>query len=280
MTLRRSAQALSVLVGMLGIWGFWIEPASLRNEDYSLALPRWPEACGGTRVAVLADLHVGSPWNGVDKLDDVVALTEKARPDLILLTGDFVISDVLGGRFVTPEEIGARLERLSAPMGVLAVLGNHDWWLDAGRVRRALESHHIRVLEDTAVEVSAGACRLWVAGVGDYLESPHDIRRALAVVPAEAPVVVFTHNPDLFPEVPDRVNLTIASHTHGGQVYIPLLGRPIVPSKYGERFAIGPIVEEGRHLFVSPGLGTSIIPVRFLVPPEISVLILTTESMP
>jgi predicted MPP superfamily phosphohydrolase len=96
----------------------------------------------------------------------------------------------------------------------------------------------------------------------------------LARVPAGAPVLVFTHNPDIFVDIPPRVSLTLAGHTHGGQVYIPFIGRPIVPSHYGERFAIGHVVEGGRHLFVTPGLGTSIIPVRFLVPPEISVLTL------
>ena len=96
---------------------------------------------------------------------------------------------------------------------------------------------------------------------------------ALAAVPDEAPVLVFTHNPDLFPEIPERVSLTIAGHTHGGQVYLPGIGRPIVPSRYGERFAIGHVVERGRHLFVSSGLGTSILPVRFLVPPEVAAII-------
>jgi predicted MPP superfamily phosphohydrolase len=91
-------------------------------------------------------------------------------------------------------------------------------------------------------------------------------------------VVAFTHNPDLFPDVPARVALTIAGHTHGGQVFLPWLGRPVVPSRYGERYAIGHVVENGRHLFVSPGLGTSIVPVRFRVPPEVSVLILRSSA--
>jgi len=85
-------------------------------------------------------------------------------------------------------------------------------------------------------------------------------------------VLVLTHNPDVFPGVPDRVALTVAGHTHGGQARMPLVGRPIVPSTYGERFAIGSVVEGGRHLLVTPGVGTSILPVRFLVPPEISLL--------
>jgi predicted MPP superfamily phosphohydrolase len=94
-----------------------------------------------------------------------------------------------------------------------------------------------------------------------------------------APVLAFTHNPDLFPEVPSRVSLTLAGHTHGGQVYLPLLGRLVVPSQFGERYAIGHVVENGRHLFVTAGVGTSILPVRFLVPPEISIIRLDPLSL-
>ena len=261
---------LSVLLP--GLWGFWLEPASLRNEDHTLRLPAWPDACAGLRIAVLADLHVGSPWNGPAKLPEVVELVRRAEPDLVLLAGDYVIHGVLGGRFVAPEQIAAELATLAAPLGSYAVLGNHDWWFDGPRVRRAFEAAGIPVLEDSATAVGYGSCQFWIAGVGDFWERPHDVAAALAGVPDGDAVLLFTHNPDVFPEVPERVALTIAGHTHGGQVYLPGIGRPVVPSQYGERFAIGHIEEDGRHLFVSSGLGTSILPVRFLVPPEVSLL--------
>jgi hypothetical protein len=146
-------------------------------------------------------------------------------------------------------------------------------------VRKALEAVSIPVLDDRASPISHGSCHFWLAGVSDWWEGPHDVVRALEAVPPDAPTILFTHNPDLFPEVPPRVTLTIAGHTHGGQVYLPGIGRPIVPSAYGERFAIGHIVEGERHLFVSSGLGTSIIPVRFLVPPEVSILTLLSKAL-
>ena len=263
---------------VLGMWAFVFEPASLRNEDHDLVLPGWPGECSGLRVAVLADLHVGSPFNGMSKLAEIVSLTVEAAPDLILLAGDYVIHGVLGGHFEPPESVAEVLAALEAPAGVHAVLGNHDWWFDAPRVRRALETVSIPVLEDQATMVEHGRCRFWLAGAGDWWEGEHDVVKALEVVPVGAPTLLFTHNPDLFPEVPPSVTLTIAGHTHGGQVYLPGVGRPVVPSAYGERFAIGHIVEDGRHLFVSSGLGTSILPVRFLVPPEVSVLTLTSPS--
>jgi predicted MPP superfamily phosphohydrolase len=104
------------------------------------------------------------------------------------------------------------------------------------------------------------------------MEGNPDIASALARVDDSAPIIAFTHNPDIFPSIPAKVALTIAGHTHGGQVAFPVAGRPIVPSDFGERYAAGHIVEDSRHLFVTSGIGTSILPVRFRVPPEISLL--------
>jgi predicted MPP superfamily phosphohydrolase len=269
-----AALAVLALALPLGLWAFWIEPASLRVVEEELFPRSWPGPLAGTRVALIADLHVGSPFNGLGKLERVVELTNEAAPDLVLLAGDFVIRGVLGGHFVTPEAVAEVLARLDVPLGTWAVLGNHDWWYDAARVRSALEAVGIPILEDAAARIDTGAGPLWIVGVGDHWEGAHDSRAALARVPAGEPVILFTHNPDVFPELPRPVNVALAGHTHGGQVYIPLVGRPIVPSLYGERYARGRVVEDGNELFVTSGVGTSILPVRFLVPPEIAVVTL------
>lgn len=270
--------ASACVVVLLGLWGFAIEPAGLRNEDHVLVVPGWPVGCDGMRVAVIADLHVGSPWNGVDKLERVMDLTLAAEPDLVLLAGDYVIHGVVGGRFEAPEEIARRLARLHAPLGVWAVLGNHDWWLGGERVRAALEHHGIPVIDNASTEISAGSCSFWLTGIGDLWEGAPDVDVALAGVPIDAAVIAFTHNPDIFVDLPERISLTIAAHTHGGQVDLPVLGRLVVPSQFGERFAAGHVIEGGRNLFVSTGLGTSILPVRFRVPPEVSVLTLRSQK--
>jgi predicted MPP superfamily phosphohydrolase len=267
----------AVAAAALALWAFWLEPSSLRVTTYPLSIPHWPAACSGLSVAVISDLHVGSPFNGVEKLERIVAATQEVRPDLVLLAGDFVIQGVRGGRFVAPEITAATLGELAAPLGVFAVLGNHDWWLDGPRVREAFETSRIPVLENRSVELRRGDCAFWLAGVGDFWEGRPDVAGTLQDIAPDAPVLVLTHNPDVFPDVPDRVALTIAGHTHGGQVRVPFVGRPIVPSAHGERYAIGSVVETGRHLFVTPGVGTSILPVRFLVPPEISLLVLRAQ---
>jgi predicted MPP superfamily phosphohydrolase len=139
----------------LGASGFWFEPRRLVLREAHVALPGWP-AGHPLRIAVLTDLHVGSPHNGLRRLSGIVARTNAMRPDLVAIPGDLVIQGVVGGRFVEPEAIAARLTALRAPLGVFAVLGNHDWWFDGPRVRRALGRVGIAVLEDSALAVGTG----------------------------------------------------------------------------------------------------------------------------
>jgi uncharacterized protein len=268
---------IGAVVLALGVWAFALEPNSLKENRRTLFLPNWSGELAGLKVVVLADLHTGSPFNGIDKLRRIVDAANALKPDLVLIPGDFVIQGVMGGQFVTPEDSAAALARLSAPLGVWACLGNHDWWLGAERVRSALEKHGIRVLEDDAVRIAHRKAHFWLVGISDFWEGPHDVRKAFAQVPARSAVLAFTHNPDVFPTISAEFSLLIAGHTHGGQVHLPLFGRPIVPSKYGERYAVGHVIEGGRHLFVSPGLGTSILPVRFRVPPEVTFLELHSQ---
>ncbi|KFN43514.1 metallophosphoesterase [Arenimonas oryziterrae] len=266
------------VLASLALWAFAYEPSRLTTRTQALAIPRWPPACSGLRVAVASDLHVGSPYYGLEKLDRVVATIQSLKPDLVLLPGDFVVDGVLGGHFVPPETLATHLQPLAKSVPVYAVLGNHDWWLDAVRVRGALEAAGIPVLEDRSVPLAIGECRFALAGISDATEGLHDIGQALAGIAPDRAVLAMTHNPDIFPYAPARISLLVAGHTHGGQVVLPGLGRPVVPSAYGQRYAIGHVVEQGRHLFVTPGLGTSILPVRFGVPPEISLLILSAGN--
>jgi len=207
-------------------------------------------------------------------LAEIVAATNTLQPDIVLLAGDFVIHGVIGGDFVPPEESAPVLGRLDAPLGVFAVLGNHDHWFDARRTGAALEAAGIAVLDDQARHITREGGDFWLLGLKDCWERDCDLAGALAQVTDGSPVLAFTHNPDVFATLPDRFALVMAGHTHGGQVALPHLGRLIVPSRYGQRYAHGLVVEHGRRLFVTTGIGTSILPVRFGVPPEIALLTL------
>ncbi|QQP95859.1 metallophosphoesterase [Lysobacter enzymogenes] len=259
--------AVLIALGCLA-WGFFWEPRQLVERDHELALPGWPRDCDGLRLDVIADTHTGSPHNGLDKLDEIVARLIASDAPAVLMAGDYVILSVLGGSYISADELAPHLKPLTARKPVYAVLGNHDWWKDGLRVRAALEAAGVTVLEDQAREVRLNGCRLWIVGIGDKWETRHDIPAAFAQVSDDAPAIALTHNPDLLPDIPPRATLTIAGHTHGGQVRLPWLGTPVLPAQ--ERYAGGYIVENGKSLFVSTGIGTSILPVRFGVPPEIS----------
>ena len=261
----------------LGLWAVWIEPATLRVHHERFELPF--TAPKPLRILAMADLHVGSPFNGLARLRRLVDRANDTAPDIVCILGDLVIHEVPGGTFVPPEDIAAELRRLRAGSGVFAVLGNHDNWFNHDRTVAALRANGITVLEDTATKVSTSAGPFWIGGITDLWTGRADIDRVMRdVTDSSTPLILMTHNPDLFPRVPPRALLTLAGHTHGGQVNLPFVGRLMVPSQFGQRYAGGHIVEQGRHLFVTTGVGTSILPVRFGVPASIVAIELVPQT--
>ena len=259
--------AASVVV--LAAAAFWIVPSSLVLREYDVAanLP----VLKGRRIAVISDLHAGAPYIDGDKIDQVVAMTNAARPDLILLTGDYSADDNVLYTGMAYKDVARHLARLEAPMGVYAVLGNHEA-ADKSEAAQALEQSGIFVMRNFQAVIGTENGPLLLAGIGDRDEGDDDIRRALGRVPAGMKALCFTHSPDIFPDLPPACALTIAGHTHGGQVALPFVGRPIVPSRYGQRYAQGQVREGGKTLFVSSGIGTTHLPIRLGVTPEISLL--------
>lgn len=270
--LRAAARVLAALVVALGVYATAIEPRQLvvREEEIALAAWRGPPL----RVALLSDLHVGSPHWGLERTRDLVAQINAKNPDVILLAGDYVIDGVLLGTKVAAEAIAEVLAGLHARFGVFAVLGNHDWWNDGARVRGALAAKGITVLENEVGTFVHGDAPIAVAGLADPMTRSPRPEQTFAAAPEGAPVIALVHGPDVFPSIGARPAITLAGHTHGGQVRLPLVGRLVVPSKYGQRYAAGHVVEGGRHLFVTTGVGTSIVPVRLGVPPEVVMLVL------
>lgn len=271
---KRALLALYALGLVLAADALWIEPARLVVNRQELHVPRWPESLSGLRIALLSDLHVGAPHWDLARLRELVQRTNAQKPDLILLAGDYEINGVWFGSHVEIEPIAAELAKLHAPLGVLAVLGNHDWWNDAAKTRRALEANGVRVLDDEALRLDARGGSFCVLGLRDEYYRKRTAAEELAVAPPGLPLIVLVHEPDVFAELDQRALLTLAGHTHGGQVDLPLLGRRVVPSRFGARYAAGEVLENGKMLFVTTGVGTSIIPVRFRVPPEIALLTL------
>ena len=254
------------------VWAFIIEPNRIVVNSSKLELKGWPQEFPPLRIVAVSDIHAGAPFVGKEKLDALAAMINQTRPDLVLFPGDFIIERTKGGRYIEPEVIADSLKVVKAPLGVFAVLGNHDWWGDGKRVKSALTSAGIRVIENESVRVEVQGRSFWLMGLADLWTRKPDVTKAMASITDNSPVIAITHNPDLFPSVPERVVLTVAGHTHGGQVCLPLIGRPKVPSRYGQRYAAGLVEENGHYIFVTTGVGTSILPLRFGVPPEVAVL--------
>jgi hypothetical protein len=275
----------------LSSYGLAIEPGyRLSVTRYRVKPHNWTTGLN-LSIGVIADVHAGGPLMPVERIRAIAERTNALKPDIVVMLGDFAASHKFKTRAVAPEEWAEALSVLRAPLGVHAILGNHDWWDDhaaqsAGRGpvvgRRVLERFGIPVYENDAVRLEKGGRPFWLAGLGDQLAFVRQIRRrlrrgprglddlpgTLAKVTDDAPVILLAHEPDIFPQVPSRVSITLSGHTHGGQVR--LFGySPRVPSRFGNRFAYGHIVEDNRHLIVSGGLGCSVLPVRIGVPPEV-----------
>jgi predicted MPP superfamily phosphohydrolase len=250
------------------VYAGWIEPRRLITVRETLELPRWPRSLDGLRVGLLTDIHAGALHAGPSQIARAVQRLNAEAPDVILLLGDFIDAHPLWGGRIEPAAIAHELAALSAPLGTFAVLGNHDWKQSGDRMWVALRDAGISVLENRAAHTGD----IHIAGLADLRMRRPDLPGTLAQIPHDAPTILLAHDPDVFPFVPARVALTLSGHTHGGQVAIPVLRRPAIPSYYGERYARGHVVEDGRHLYISSGLGTSGLPVRFLAPPEIVIL--------
>ncbi len=264
--------SIPLILGLLVFWGFFIEPNRLVTKQESITIDNWPKELAGLKIAVLSDIHAGSAFIDDEKLRVIVDRTNQLQPDLIVILGDYITGNGRNSNHVEPEVFAPQLKGFHAPFGVYSVLGNHDWWYNGRRVRLALEQNGLRVLDDEVVEIQFRGTTFWLAGLADLWTRPQRVEQTIAKIPEGQTIIALTHNPDIFPRLPARVKLLLAGHTHGGQVRLPLIGTVVQASDYGERYLRGHVVEDGRHLFVTTGIGTSIVPVRFGVPPEIVLL--------
>jgi predicted MPP superfamily phosphohydrolase len=281
------APAIGALAGLsVNGYAFAYAPGvELDVTRYRVAPQGWSSG-PALRIAVLTDLHFGEPFVSLERLERIVSSTNALLPDLICLLGDFEPGHRFISREVPRADWARALTKLKAPLGVHTVLGNHDWWADAEAqsrrstvtlAARALMDAGLPVYENEAVRLVKDGKPFWLLGLGDQIAYHHrgigfegrdDLAGTLALVTDASPILLLAHEPDIFAKLPPRVALTLSGHTHGGQVRI--LGySPLVPSSYGNRYAYGHVVEKGRHLVVSGGIGPGKLPIRIGVPPEI-----------
>lgn len=274
--LRIALAAIVLFMAGAVFWGFLIEPGRLVIREQTIQIDNWPQSLDGLRIAVLSDIHVDNWFITEKKLRTIVERTNQRQPELIVILGDYMAGDSRATDRVEPEVFAPVLKDLRAPLGIYSVLGNHDWWYNGAKVRKALEQNGIKVLENESVKVDARGTSFWLVGLADLWTRPQRIADTVVTVPEGQPLIALTHNPDIFPNLPQRVPLLLAGHTHGGQVRFPIIGPVIESSEYG--WVHGHVFADNHHLFVTTGIGTSIVPVRFGLPPEIVILTLKSGS--
>jgi len=269
-------------------YGIGIEPVlRLRVARYAVRPPQWP-AGFQLKIAVVADLHACDPWMSLERIEAIVERTNALDADIIVMLGDYVAGHRHVTRRIPAGEWAPVLAGLKAPLGVHAILGNHDWWDDktvqrdgqgSTVARRALEAAGIPVYENDARQLTKAGRPFWLAGLGDQLAwlparrfrpvrriGVDDLAATLSKVTDDAPVILLAHEPDVALRVPARVALQLSGHTHGGQVR--LFGwSPVAPTRY-DRLVYGHS-RTNCDVIVSGGLGCSIMPFRLGVPPEI-----------
>jgi uncharacterized protein len=227
------------------------------------------------RVVLLADPHVGGHAGDVERLGRIVAETNALEPDVVLLLGDYVNMMPFGGGRVPPDTIARVFARVEAGAGVYAILGNHDWKYGFAAMADAFAAVEIPLIDNSIAIAERGADRLALLGLEDEVWGEPDLS-LFERLPAGLPVLVATHDPGLFHDIPPG-HVVGAGHMHGGQIRWPTLPPPVIPSgRAPRRWANGHIRERGSDLIVSAGLGVSGLPWRLGIPPEIVVLELTS----
>lgn len=267
----RRGSAAAVVLAAVGLFSWsWFEALDLRVERVSIPVRALPPAMDGLTVLLLADLHV-SPWGYPEAalLRDVDALA----PDLVVIAGDFPSMHGTDAKAIRGVE--RLLPKLHARLGVWAVRGNHD-----GRALcDALAARGVRFLDNEAASVETGRGTLWLAGVDDAVHGYDDVARAVEGVPSGAPYLLLSHSPSvLWQAVAAHAPVLLAAHTHGGQICIPFFGAVTTGTDLPRKYASGLHEVQETRLYVTRGVGTTFLPLRFCCPPEISLVTLRAEG--
>lgn len=272
---------MTLVVG-LAVWGVLNARAEPLVRTATVNLPDWPSGTPPIKVVLLSDIHLGDAVMSRSRLERIVAQANALQPDVIMLAGDYVVGHGSAGADARARGLTAPLVNLRARIGVVAVLGNHDYWTSSASISDALSRAGIVVLDNEAWRAGPIA----VAGVADALSGHDDPERTLAAArQLSLPIVVLTHSPDISNNLPSDIRLVLAGHTHCGQVRFPWGGAVLTRSPrangkrlYDPKYRCGRVRDRGRDVFVTAGVGTGTVPIRFGAAPDIWLLSLGRKT--
>lgn len=247
----------------------WLASADPVVRRLVLRVEAWPGGTPSTRIVLLSDLHVSGPETPPQRIARVVAIVNRLKPDIVLIAGDFVTERRTATRLYSASAAIAPLAALTPSQASIAVLGNHDHWLSSKAVHAALGKAHIRVLDNQAIRIGP----LAIGGVDDDYTKHADVARVSTALRKLGGVpILLSHSPDIFPKVSSAIVLTLAGHTHCGQIVLPFIGPVASASRFGRRYICGVVTEGGKRLVVTAGIGASILPFRLGAPPDLWVI--------
>lgn len=264
---RRAVVAVLVLAVLVGAKAWYDTMRAPVVERLVVESPALPAGAGPVTIALFSDIHVAGPDMPPERLARIVAQVNELKPDLVAIAGDLVSEKRTASHVYTAAEVVAPLGKLSAPLGVVVVPGNHDHWFGWDKLAAELARYpQITVLRNEAM--AAGP--LVIGGVDDDFTGQADLPATVAAMAGKPGVpLVLSHSPDIFPNVPVNVPLVLAGHTHCGQIAWPWGGAPATMSDYGDRYACGVVRQNGKVLVTGAGLGTSLLPLRLFTHPEV-----------
>jgi uncharacterized protein len=262
----RAAIALTLLAIAVLAKGYWnaTRDPVIRTADVSVA--DWPKASPPIKVLLISDIHVAGPDMPPERVERLVRQLNALKPDLILIAGDLVSEKGVATHIYSAAEATAPLAGLRAPLGVIAVLGNHDHWFRSAPLEAGLMRGGITVLKNEAIERGP----LVIGGVSDAFLGFDDVPATFGEMDklGGKPRILLSHGPDIVPDMPSPVAAVFTGHTHCGQIAFPYFGALTYVSRYGDRFACGDITDRGQRIFVTAGLGTSVLPLRYGAMPD------------
>lgn len=273
--MRKFSLIFIILIITFFLWMTQIEPKLLLVKNVDLSIPNWSHKLNNTTIAVISDLHIGSKNVNLKKLQEIVKKTNSQQPDLIFILGDYDTYLISKSR-IQPKEISNALSGLQAKYGVISILGNHDI-SHLEIVKSILAKTKIQLLEDEKVTIKINNENLNIIGTRDLWYYPNQSTALKLVKNSKSPIILLSHNPDLYDKVPQNVSLILSGHTHGGEVRFPFIGAPFVPSEFDQRFIKGHVVENNKHIYITSGIG-SLTRFRFGNIPEIAVLHLNSQE--